>query len=90
MFKNYLYCSFDLDFITLIFDHDLEQMALAKYTKVKPVQTEQILKFFKIFLKYLLLWPWTWPMTLVLKLDPDFVMTYFHTKMRSIVSNIIS
>ena len=43
--QKYLYCSIDLDFMTLTFDHDLEQMTLAKYKKIKPFQTENMLRF---------------------------------------------
>ena len=37
---------------------------------------------------HLLLWYWPWPVTLTPKLDLHIVMTYFHTKIRLISSNV--
>ena len=56
--------------MTLIFDHHLEQMTLAKYKKDQTCSDWTDIEV-------LLLWPW--PVALALKLDLGIVMTYFYT-----------
>ena len=59
--------------MTFIFDHDLEQMTLAKYKKDQTCSLKRYWNF-----DFLLFWPW--PVTLVLNLDLDIMMTYVHTQ----------
>ena len=87
MFKKYLYYSIDHDLMAFIFDHDLEQMTLAKYKKAQTCSDWRSIEI----LSFLLFWPW--PVTLVLNHDLDIMMTYFHNHnkvSRSIGLKVIS
>ena len=66
--------------------HDFEQMTLAQYKKEWTCSDWTDIKSLSFCYYDLDLDLWT----LVLKSDPDIVMTYFHTKMSSIGSNSIS
>ena len=65
--KTYLFCSIDLDLMTFIIDHDLEQMTLAKCKKDQTCSDWRDIENLSFCYFDLDLWPWY------------STLTYFHT-----------